>query len=317
MPSHANAIFPPSMQQVLSSIGSFGASGDGDHLAVLFAHTAPIFLQNLSGAHQELDELASVQPDLVRRLMIKLREGLEPFPQMQETNTALDEMLQTESTTGFGVVVEGFLRTFTQLPFDQQRDIASTAIADEILGSMIELCSKAERKAAKQAWKETQKAQKETIKAGKNAWKNGHANKEVNTTDCTDHTEECRFPVHLGDGCRLQIASSRNDDLEQVAINFATENCIAQDEVPDITASTQCASAAANAPTLSALEQSEMKEKAPSSTDATPSAPTYTGPDDEQVLQTLEEMGFPNREFNLALLAAHNGNIELVLEKLI
>lgn len=77
-------------------------------------------------------------------------------------------------------------------------------------------------------------------------------------------------------------------------------------------------------PAPSAPEHMEVSDTMPSALDATPSAPPYTDSDDgeadydeEQLLQTLEQMGFPDRGINLSLLAAQDGNMEMVLEQLL
>lgn len=114
------------------------------------------------------------------------------------------------------------------------------------------------------------------------------------------------FPVEVGDGRRLQISWNTGDNPKEVAAKFAAQHGIASDEVPSIVSFIQHAS------TVSGNTQ-DMDVS-----DTTPSAPPppYSGASEEQ-LQALEAMGFPNRELNMQLLVAHNGDMQRVLEQLI
>lgn len=116
------------LQHVLNSLLNVGASQNSDALAALFVHFAPMLLQHVSGSHAEIDKVASQSPEGARAVLQALRDGLEPFPQMQETHMALDKWLQSGSLEGLGVLMEGFLRSLIQLPLEQQRDVASIVV---------------------------------------------------------------------------------------------------------------------------------------------------------------------------------------------
>jgi len=119
--------FPPFLQHIFSSFQGVAGGPNQDGLATLFVHFAPMLLQQISANRDEVDKLATKKPEMVRGVLQALREGLEPFPQMQEANAALERILQTEDLQGLAAVLESVLGGLTQLPAEQQRDIASIA----------------------------------------------------------------------------------------------------------------------------------------------------------------------------------------------
>lgn len=166
---------------------------------------------------------------------------------------------------------------------------------------------KAECKAAKKVLKEAKKAQKAKHKAAKS-----HCHNDLPSAEgCSNMAApDFSFPVELGDGRKLTISWNKSDSLEKVAVDFAAQHQIASDELPTIAGFMQHAMAAAGAESApAASDQMDVS-------DAKPSAPPYTGCDEEQ-LQVLEQMGFPNRELNMQLLAAHDGSLEKALQQLL
>lgn len=131
--AHAHGGCPPApfmsfLQHVLGSLHNVGVSSNQDGMASLVIHFAPMLLQHVSGAHGEIDKIAAEKGEMMRAVLQALRDGIEPFPQLQDTQMALDQILQAEALHGVGAVLESFLRSLTQLPFEQQRDIASIAV---------------------------------------------------------------------------------------------------------------------------------------------------------------------------------------------
>jgi len=112
------------VQALLGGLHQGGVAG-GDAMAALFMHFIPQLLHHVQGAHADIDRVAAEKPEDMRSLIQALREAIEPFPQCQETQIALDRMLQAECLEGVGSATEAFLRTLVQLPFEQQRDIVS------------------------------------------------------------------------------------------------------------------------------------------------------------------------------------------------
>lgn len=187
---------------------------------------------------------------------------------------------------------------------------------------------KAEQKAAKKAFKEAKKAQKHKMKAAARRQSSGESHQsEVPPTPTASMVEaapDFTFPVEVGDGRRLTISWNRADNFEAVAQNFAAQHGLWPDEIPTIIAFLNAATFATPAAPHSPMPEPSAPsapEEAPAamdvSEDATPdNAPPYSGFDESQ-LQTLEQMGFPDRELNIQMLAAHNGDIASVLEKLL
>jgi hypothetical protein len=178
---------------------------------------------------------------------------------------------------------------------------------------------KAECKAAKKVLKEAKKARKEKFKAAGKAWKAYKHGEHSDSADMKDADNganvsegvtqmDFNFPVQVGDGRNLRISWNKQDDPAEVAAKFAAENCIMPDEVPTIIGFIHHAMATVAAAPASSDQMDVSDEK--------PSAPTYAGCEEEQ-LQALEAMGFPDRELNMQMLAAHNGDIAKVVEKLI
>lgn len=186
---------------------------------------------------------------------------------------------------------------------------------------------KAECKAAKRAWKETQKAHKKKSRAAETVQQDGQDMQEMqtNTADpMMDNTEEAapaardfNFPVEISDGRRLTISWNKTDDPHDVAAEFATQHHILADEVPAIIEFVEHANQVAGG----VQACTDSPEPVPPATkmdvsDLTPTA-SPNAMIQEEKLQVLEQMGFPNREMNIELLAAHEGNIQTVLEHLL
>jgi len=196
---------------------------------------------------------------------------------------------------------------------------------------------RAERKAAKTAWKEVKKSEKEKFKAAKKAMKHGHCNvQEPSTAGAAQAVDSSKpkdlnFPVRVGDGRQLTISWNRVDAPEQVAAEFAAAYGIQMDELSTIVAFIE----AANASTGSAMEPAPASAPAPAPdeemevskpaaapeeckmevSEANCSVPAYTAHEDH--LQILEAMGFGDRALNMELLAAHDGNVQAVIDQLI
>jgi len=100
--------------------------------ANLFQHFAPLLLQRLSGAQAELESIAVQRPVAAFAIVGALREGLEPFPQLQEISSSLDRILLTQSFAGLGTALESLIQTMLQLPLDQQRDVISVVHASVV-----------------------------------------------------------------------------------------------------------------------------------------------------------------------------------------
>merc|ERR1719498_964212 len=122
---------PPFMhflKHIMGSLQNINASQNSDAMASLFVHFAPLLLQNIAGHQQDIDRLAGRRPELAKAIIQALKDGLEPFPQMQEALAALESLSETDSFAGVGAAVETLLRALMQLPADQQRDIASILV---------------------------------------------------------------------------------------------------------------------------------------------------------------------------------------------
>jgi len=186
---------------------------------------------------------------------------------------------------------------------------------------------KAERKAAKKAWKDAKKAQKEKVKAARKSPKKEHGNTEQEEPMPAAHAgTDFNYPVEVGDGRKLTIAWNRAEFPEQVATQFAAQHAIHPSEVPDIVAFIQrvvAASGAAPPPNsqtcvaepVATADHMEVSESMQAPTVPAPTAPAYSA--DEGQLQDLETMGFIDRELNMQLLAAHNGDMQQVINTLL
>lgn len=164
------------------------------------------------------------------------------------------------------------------------------------------------------------------------------------------------FPVVVADGRRLEISWRKGDDLNTVATSFTAQHGIEGDEIPTVlhflkhaeqhaAAVEQHAAAVAPSAPVASAEQHAVAVAAAADQHAaavaaaaeqhaaavaasspvlataedTPTAqdaPMYAFNDDGQ-LQALQAMGFTNDELNMQLLAAYQGNLEQVLEKLL
>merc|ERR1712129_213786 len=168
-------------------------------------------------------------------------------------------------------------------------------------------------KAAKKVWKEAKHAQKEKAKAVKMVAKHGHCMQDETMTvaaECSGKSWDFSFPVEVADGRNMAICWNKGDVPEETAAKFAMQHQIAPDELPSIIGFIQHANAVAvDASMAVPSEQMEASE-------AAPSVPLYAGWNETQ-LEALEQMGFTNREQNMQLLVAHNGNLQTVLERLL
>mmetsp|Transcript_58183 Transcript_58183/g.175932 ORF Transcript_58183/g.175932 Transcript_58183/m.175932 type:complete len:220 (+) Transcript_58183:1-660(+) len=80
-------------------------------------------VQSLSGSAALLDGLAAQLPQLTLALAAALREGVEPFPQLEEASRGLDQVLEAQRCEGFSAAVQGVFRALLQLPPEEQRDV--------------------------------------------------------------------------------------------------------------------------------------------------------------------------------------------------
>eukprot|EP00419_Tripos_fusus_P008879 CAMPEP_0172657784 /NCGR_PEP_ID=MMETSP1074-20121228/2328_1 /TAXON_ID=2916 /ORGANISM="Ceratium fusus, Strain PA161109" /LENGTH=673 /DNA_ID=CAMNT_0013472947 /DNA_START=73 /DNA_END=2094 /DNA_ORIENTATION=+ len=108
-------------------------TGQADGLAMPFVQFAPMILQHLAKRPGELEKHASRKPDVVRAILEAFRDGLEPFPQLQDVYNAVEKTLQSDSFDGLTQAATAFLEAFTKMPQEQQRDIAPI-----VLGSVME-----------------------------------------------------------------------------------------------------------------------------------------------------------------------------------
>jgi len=108
-------------------------TGQGDGFAMLFVQFAPMILQCLAKAPGELEKHASRKPDVARAILEACRDGLRPFPQLQDVYNAVEKTLQSDSLDGLSQAAIAFLETFTKMPRDQQPDVA-----DIVLGTAME-----------------------------------------------------------------------------------------------------------------------------------------------------------------------------------
>jgi len=128
---------------------------------------------------------------------------------------------------------------------------------------------------------------------------------EANVTHQDSHEVvfDFTFPVVVEDGRRLTISWNREDDIEQVALQFADEHGIPAEELPTIkgfvehaTCMSEFSSAKESESDVGCVEQSEGDLK------------------DAQ--KQLEEMGLGHGEVLLELLKIHGGSVQRVVEEL-
>mmetsp|Transcript_129839 Transcript_129839/g.315391 ORF Transcript_129839/g.315391 Transcript_129839/m.315391 type:complete len:609 (+) Transcript_129839:67-1893(+) len=197
---------------------------------------------------------------------------------------------------------------------------------------------KQELRAAKHAWKKAKFEAKEKWKAAKKAWKKElkqerkakkdrakQERKAMKLQLRTPAAEQPKaqgpsltFPVEVADGRRLTISWSIGEAPDQVAVRFAAQHGIAENELPEIANFVRQAEAAvAGEGTPEASSQPAQEAEVMDVSEPVPSAPPAEAAREEEHLQSLEAMGFTNRELNAQLLAANEGNLQAVLEKLL
>mmetsp|Transcript_32108 Transcript_32108/g.59121 ORF Transcript_32108/g.59121 Transcript_32108/m.59121 type:complete len:583 (-) Transcript_32108:212-1960(-) len=104
----------------------------GDALAGLFVHFAPILLQQLSSHQEDIDKHVAEKKEVLLPAVQALRESIEPFPVFRETQIALDKILQGDNMQGLGAALVSFLLTFCQLSQDEQRDVSSVVVCNDV-----------------------------------------------------------------------------------------------------------------------------------------------------------------------------------------
>lgn len=106
----------------------------------VYVMSAPARLQYVtrrgSDLHRALQGKAQSRPQLEA-----LRDSLAPHPEFQQTLEMLDAVLQREDFEGVGEAHVSYLRTFTSLPWGQQREIAQT-VMDNWRSKIAELLTK-------------------------------------------------------------------------------------------------------------------------------------------------------------------------------
>merc|ERR1719498_179488 len=119
----------PGLQQLLS--------GNADCLSALFVQFAPMLLHKLQNKPGELQKHAVKKPEIVRVALQSLLEGLVVFPQFKEVQDEIERIMQAphdqQTFAGLDQAAIKFLEVFTQMPQDQQRDVAPI-----LLGNVIE-----------------------------------------------------------------------------------------------------------------------------------------------------------------------------------
>jgi len=93
-------------------------------------HVVPFLVQSASQWSDMLDKLAADRVDESLVVMKALRDGLEPFPQFYAAGEELDVLLAKSCTQGVGAAVASLLRVFSELPPEEQREIAPLAFGD-------------------------------------------------------------------------------------------------------------------------------------------------------------------------------------------
>merc|ERR1711970_1461993 len=129
----------------------------------------------------------------------------------------------------------------------------------------------------------------------------GKEQDEANVTHQDSHEVvfDSTFPVVVEDGRRLTISWNREDDIEQVALQFANEHGIPPEELPTIKGFLDHATAMCE-DAQKEKKGEEQKEDA----------------DLKRAQKQLEEMGFGDGEVLLELLKSHGGSVQRVIEKL-
>lgn len=94
-------------------------------LPAFFLQCAPLLLRQLESCPGELERLSTKRPEMTVALLEALRDGLQPFPLLQQPREGLDRVLQSSCFEGVGDVVELLLRTLLQLPPEQLRNVLS------------------------------------------------------------------------------------------------------------------------------------------------------------------------------------------------
>lgn len=101
----------------------------GDAPAALVVHFAPMLSQWLESKGSEVDQFIAGKSEEVFALIEALRKSLEPFPQFQEAQLAMDRLSQQGHVEGLSAAVVVLLRAFCELPFDQRCDVASVILS--------------------------------------------------------------------------------------------------------------------------------------------------------------------------------------------
>mmetsp|Transcript_131698 Transcript_131698/g.239473 ORF Transcript_131698/g.239473 Transcript_131698/m.239473 type:complete len:585 (-) Transcript_131698:150-1904(-) len=109
-----------------------GAGLPGDALPGLFVHFAPILAQQLSSHQEDIDRHVAGKKEVLLPAVQALRESIEPFPVFRETQIALDKILQGDNMQGLGAALVSFLLTFCQLSQDEQRDVSSVVVCNDV-----------------------------------------------------------------------------------------------------------------------------------------------------------------------------------------
>lgn len=127
----APVAMPPPFQHLMQHLHasmSAGGAVPADVLGSLVMHMLPMLNNHYPSWQADLDRFAGGQPDKTLTILQSLRDGLEPFPQFQQTHVALDRILHTQSLDGLGAVAGEMLRTFHSLPSEQQSDVCAVAL---------------------------------------------------------------------------------------------------------------------------------------------------------------------------------------------
>eukprot|EP00927_Polykrikos_kofoidii_P078181 TRINITY_DN75031_c0_g1_i1.p1 TRINITY_DN75031_c0_g1~~TRINITY_DN75031_c0_g1_i1.p1 ORF type:complete len:726 (-),score=150.66 TRINITY_DN75031_c0_g1_i1:196-2373(-) len=103
---------------------------NGEAVSDMFLHARPMIMQHLPILRKMVTRFAKKQPDMAADVLKSLQNGLDAFPQMQETRDVVSRLLQGEGDEDFGIVVEVLLSNLAQLPEEEQRDIVTIAFSE-------------------------------------------------------------------------------------------------------------------------------------------------------------------------------------------